>query len=218
MAAGNLEGKVIAITGGASGMGLATAKLLSSRGAILALADLNQAGLDEIATTIRSQGGKVVTRVTDVRNPDQVNAFIDTAVAEYGKLDGAVNMAGILGKNAYKHSVEELSLEEWELIMGVNATGTFNSLKKELQVIVDGGSIVNVGSILSIRGSANNPAYAASKHAVLGLSRSAAKSAGSRGVRVNVIAPYVLLLSLLFSTASVTSATPNICHVIARGN
>lgn len=189
MAAANMEGKVIAITGGASGMGLATAKLLSSRGAILALADLNQAGLDEIAATIRSQGGKVITRVTDVRNPDQVSAFIDAAVAEFGKLDGAANMAGILGKSAYKHSVEDLSLDEWELIMGVNATGTFNSLKKELQVIVEGGSIVNIGSILSMRGSAKNPAYAASKHAVLGLSKSAAKHSGARGVRVNVIAP-----------------------------
>jgi NAD(P)-dependent dehydrogenase (short-subunit alcohol dehydrogenase family) len=184
-----MDGKVIAITGGASGIGLALAKLLSSRGALLSLADLQEEPLLAAADAIRTKGGKVITTALDVRKPEQVNAWLDDTKSKYGRLDGAANVAGVLGPNMYKHTTAELSNEEWDLVMGVNATGVFNCVRKELQVIADGGSIVNAASVLGLRGAAKNPAYSASKHAVVGLTKCAAKDAGDRNVRVNAVAP-----------------------------
>lgn len=184
-----MKDKVIAITGGASGIGLATAKLLSSRGAHLALADIQLDALDNAASAIRSSGGKVITHVTDVRNPEQVNAFLDHAIKEYGRLDGAANLAGVIGASAYLRSTAEFESEEWDFVMGVNATGVFNCVRKEMQVMVDGGSIVNAASVLGLRGIAKSPAYTASKHAVVGLTKCAAMDGGAKKIRVNAVAP-----------------------------
>ncbi len=184
-----MEGKVIAITGGASGIGFATAKLLSSRGACVALADVQKEALDQAASAINSSGGKVMVQVTDVRKPDQVNAFFDAAIKEFGHLDGAANLAGVMSRNAYHLSIAETPDEDWEFVMGVNATGVFNCLRKEMQVLVDGGAIVNAASVLGLRGMENGSAYTASKHAVVGLTKCAAKDGGKRNIRVNAIAP-----------------------------
>jgi len=184
-----MNNKIIAITGGASGIGLALAKLLSSRGALLSIADLQEEPLAKAAESIRATGGKVITYALDVRKPAQVDAWLDATIAEYGRLDGAANVAGVLGPNMYKHTTAQLSNDEWEFVMGVNATGVFNCVRKELQVIADGGSIVNVASVLGLRGAEKSPAYAASKHAVVGLTKCAAKDSGIRNVRVNAVAP-----------------------------
>jgi NAD(P)-dependent dehydrogenase (short-subunit alcohol dehydrogenase family) len=186
-----MQGKVIAITGGASGIGLALAKLLSSRGALLSLADLQINALTRAADSIRELGGKVITNVVDVRNPAEVDAFLDATVNEYGRLDGAANLAGVIGRTMYKVTTADLSNEDWEFVMGINATGVFNCVRKELQIIVDGGSIVNAASVLGLRGTEKNPAYSASKHAVVGLTKSAAADSGHRNIRVNAVAPYV---------------------------
>jgi len=184
-----MEGKVIAITGGASGIGLATAKLLSSRGAHVALADVQKEALDKAASAISSSGGKVLVHITDVRKPDQVNAFFDAAIKEFGHVDGAANLAGVMSPNAYRFSIAETPDEDWEFVMGVNATGVFNCLRKEMQVLSEGGAIVNAASVLGLRGAENGSAYTASKHAVVGLTKCAAKDGGKRSIRVNAIAP-----------------------------
>lgn len=184
-----MDNKVIAITGGASGIGLALAKLLSSRGALLSIADLQEEHLTKAAESIRATGGKVMTYALDVRKPDQVDAWLDATIAEYGQLDGAANLAGVIGPNMYKHTITQLGNDEWEFVMGVNATGVFNCLRKELQVIVDGGSIVNAASVAGLRGTDKSAAYSASKHAVVGLTKCAAKDSGVRNVRVNAVAP-----------------------------
>lgn len=184
-----MDKKVIAITGGASGIGLALAKLLSSRGTLLSIADLQEEHLTKAAESIRATGGKVMTYALDVRKPDEVDAWLDATIAEYGQLDGAANLAGVIGPNMYKHTITQLGNDEWEFVMGINATGVFNCLRKQLQVIVDGGSIVNAASVAGLRGTVKSAAYSASKHAVVGLTKCAAKDSGARNVRVNAVAP-----------------------------
>jgi NAD(P)-dependent dehydrogenase (short-subunit alcohol dehydrogenase family) len=183
--------KVIAITGGASGIGLATAQLLASRGALLSLADQNTSLLETAAALIKSQtpNASVLTFSLDVRNVAQVDEWIATTVKQYGRLDGAVNLAGVIGKSIGILGVKDIDQEEWDFILGINLTGVMNCLRAELRVIQAGGSIVSASSVAGIRGRAYNAAYTASKHGVIGLTTSAAREVGSVGTRVNAICP-----------------------------
>jgi len=188
----SLEGKVIAITGAASGIGLATAKLLASRGAKLSLVDVQQEGLDAAASTIKEAGHPdVLTATVDVRNVAQVDDWIKQTVDKFGGLDGAANLAGVLGKNYGQAGIESENEENWEFLLGVNLTGVMHCLRAQLPRIREGGAVVNAASVLGLQGSAGRAAYVASKHGVIGLTRTAAKEVGKRGVRVNCIAPYV---------------------------
>lgn len=188
-----MSGKVIAITGAASGIGLETARLLASRGAKLSLADVSKEGLEKAQKEIQAQynSSSITVSPLDVRQYDQVEAWVSETVRHFGRLDGAANMAGVvpksIGSDAAK--IEQLDLGEWDFVMGVNSTGLMHCLKAQLQKIADNGSIVNASSIAGLQGREKNGAYTASKHAVLGLTRSAAKEVGTRGVRVNAICP-----------------------------
>ncbi|KIV77439.1 hypothetical protein PV11_09233 [Exophiala sideris] len=178
----SFEGKVIAITGGASGIGLATAKLLASRGATLSLCDTNQAGLDDAIKSL--SGDKHTTTVVDVRNSKQINSWIEKTVSDHGKLDGAANMAGIVLKLA---QIKEETDETWAKIMDVNSSGVFYCLRAQLSHMKEGGSIVSATSVAGQAGFAGLAAYCASKHAVIGLTRTAAREHPE--IRVNAIAP-----------------------------
>ena len=185
-----MDNKVIAITGGASGIGLATAHLLASRGAKLSLADVQEAALSEAALAIKSEHNvEVLTFVLDVRKASQVNDWISATVSKFGKLDGAANLAGVIPKSIGVGGIAEQDQAEWDFVIGVNLTGVMHCLRAQMKVISDGGSIVNAASIAGVQGRPNNGAYAASKHGVVGLTRSAAKEIGGKGVRVNSIAP-----------------------------
>lgn len=184
-----MQGKVIAITGGASGIGLATAKLLSSRGATLSLADIQQGALDAAKKTIEESGGKVLTTVVDVTKGKDVNAWIENTVKEFGKLDGAANLAGVIGKHSGQYEIKDDDDDEWDFIMGVNGKGVFNSMRAELKVMTSGASIVNAASVAGKIGMPRTSVYVASKHAVVGLTRSAAREAGASNIRINAIAP-----------------------------
>ncbi|EWG52475.1 hypothetical protein FVEG_11215 [Fusarium verticillioides 7600] len=166
----SFEGKVIAITGAASGIGLAVAKLLASRRAQLSLADMNKAGL-ETALESLSGDGHIITQV-DVRDSQEVSAWIEKTVSVFGKLDGAVNMAGVF---THGTCLRDETDNTWDLIMGVNARGVFNCLRAELKHMKAGGSIVSVASVDDRAGFANASVYCASKHAVIGMSRSCCK-------------------------------------------
>jgi NAD(P)-dependent dehydrogenase (short-subunit alcohol dehydrogenase family) len=147
-----LEGKVFAITGGASGIGLATAKILSRRGAAVGLADIDPEAIRATEDYFSSSGAPFTISRVDVSKRAEVDSWIDSIVAKFGRLDGAANVAGIIGKHHGITSVTELDDAEWDKIIAVNLTGMMYCLRKELQKVVDGGSIVNVSSIHGLKG------------------------------------------------------------------
>ncbi|KAH6694161.1 short chain dehydrogenase/ reductase [Plectosphaerella plurivora] len=187
----SLTGKVYAITGGASGIGLATAKLVISRGAIACIADVDSKALADADAYFSSLPEKptFTTTKVDVSSREQVETWITVIKTQFGRLDGAANIAGTIGRDHGIKPVAEQSDDEWTKIMGINLTGMMYCLRAELGVIEDKGSIVNMASIHGSVGLANHAAYAASKHGVLGMTKAAAKENGAREIRVNAVAP-----------------------------
>ncbi|PNS16179.1 Levodione reductase [Sphaceloma murrayae] len=177
------QGKVVAITGAASGMGLATAQLLASRGAVISLADINKDALQAAVDTLHNNDKHLHT-VVDVRDAASVDGWIRETVTRLGRLDGAVNMAGILTKPV---PLTETSDEAWDSVFAVNAKGVFNCVRAQLRAMGKGGSIVNAASVFGQYGAPNNVAYNASKGAVIQLTRTAAKE--NQHIRVNAVAP-----------------------------
>ncbi|KAH7152991.1 hypothetical protein EDB81DRAFT_649241 [Dactylonectria macrodidyma] len=190
----SLQGKVYAITGGASGIGLATAKALSQRDAVVCIADVDPTAMESAASYFTDQKAAFTVTLVDVSQRDQVESWLDSIVTKYGRLDGAANVAGVIGKHHGVRPVVELEDDEWHKIIAVNLTGTMYCLRAELQRVVNGGSIVNVASI---HGFAKHGAYDASKHGVVGLTRAAAKENGQREIRVNAVAPGAILTPLM---------------------
>jgi NAD(P)-dependent dehydrogenase (short-subunit alcohol dehydrogenase family) len=185
----SISGKVIALTGGASGIGLQTAILLASQGAIVSIADLSEAPLKEVEAKITASGGTVLTAVVDVRDDKAVDAWIATTVAKFEQLDGAVNLAGVIPKSINVERVQDLNNEDWKFVLDVNLNGVMYCMRAQLKEMKDGGSVVNAASICGVIGFPKNSAYTASKHAVIGLSRAACEEVGERGIRINCIAP-----------------------------
>ncbi|KAK5053927.1 hypothetical protein LTR84_001889 [Exophiala bonariae] len=183
----SFDGRVIAITGAASGMGLATAQLLASRGARISLADLNEEGLQKAISMLSGSddGSRHLCTVVDVRKTSSVDAWIAATVQNFGCLDGAVNMAGVITKAA---PIVDASDQDWDFVMDVNATGVFRCLRAQLRVMNDkGGSIVSAASTFGQIGAPGNVAYCASKAAVIAATRTAAKE--HQHIRVNCVAP-----------------------------
>ncbi|KAH9910049.1 short-chain dehydrogenase [Xylariomycetidae sp. FL2044] len=192
-----LDGMVFAITGGASGIGLATAQILSKRGATVCIADIDPAAMAKAETYFAPLNVPFTITKVDVSKKDEVESWIDGIVQGYGRLDGAANVAGIIGKHHGLREVANLDDDEWDKIIAVNLTGTMYCLRAQLNKIVDGGSIVNVSSIHGLRGFAKYGAYDASKHGIIGLTKAAAKETGHREVRVNAVAPGAIYTPLM---------------------
>lgn len=185
----SLKDKVIAITGAASGIGRAVAQECAGRGANLALADVQEEALEQAAEELRAQGAKVIATVVDVADSECVDTWIQATVDHYGQLDGAANMAGIEGDGKVFRSFTDTENATWDKILAVNLTGVFYCMRAQLRVMKQGAAIVNAASTAALSGRAGVMAYSVSKHGVLGLTRCAAKENGSRGIRVNAVAP-----------------------------
>ncbi|EXJ76466.1 uncharacterized protein A1O5_00974 [Cladophialophora psammophila CBS 110553] len=186
----SLKGKVIAVTGAAGGIGSVTADLLAARGASLSLADMDEKALNDTAREIRDKHKiDVLTTKVDVTDSKQVDDWIAASVKHFGKLSGGVNLAGTVGREIGLKAAHEVSDEDFDLVMAINVRGVMACQRAQLRNIEDGGSIVNAASVAGKIGIPNLLAYGASKHAVIGITRTAAMENGHRNVRVNAVAP-----------------------------
>ncbi|EEU33627.1 uncharacterized protein NECHADRAFT_56375 [Fusarium vanettenii 77-13-4] len=184
-----LAGKVIAVTGAARGIARGTAIYLAERGAILSLSDILEKELEELANEITSRypDVRLLASVIDIADGDKVDEWVKKTVAEFGSLHGAVNFAGIFHSKT-EHFVD-IKDEDWHRIMAVNLTGTMFCMRSEIAVMEKGGSIVNASSTAGLMAGPGFVAYAASKAAIISLTRSAAKEIGAQQIRVNALAP-----------------------------
>jgi NAD(P)-dependent dehydrogenase (short-subunit alcohol dehydrogenase family) len=192
----NFDGKVALVTGGASGLGQAAVMLLTGAGARVAVADVDEAAGAETVDRVTEAGGEAVFVRTDVTQEADVAGLVARVVDTWGRLDAAINNAGITGP--YKFT-PEYSLDEWNHVLAINLTGIFLGLKHEIPQMVrqGGGAIVNTSSGAGLIGYPGLPAYVASKHAVIGLTRSAGLEFATQGIRVNAVCPGSTLTPML---------------------
>ena len=186
---GRVEGKVALVTGGASGIGRATALTFAREGAKLIIADMHEDGGQQTVHMITENGGEALFVQTDVTQATAVEALISQAVETYGRLDCAHNNAGVT-QSAYPPTAE-FPEDDWHRVLAVNLTGVWLCMKYEIPQMLKhgGGAIVNTASVAGLVGLAGRSAYVASKHGVVGITRTAALEYAQHGIRVNCVCP-----------------------------
>ncbi|MBY0399454.1 SDR family oxidoreductase [Myxococcota bacterium] len=188
-----VQGKVAIVTGSASGIGEATAKLLAAEGASVVVADLNSEGAERVAAAIRAAGGRAVSQATDVSKESDIERMVGRAVREFGGLHILHNNAAMTASHEHANDLDLLTMtvEYWDRSFGVNLRGAMLGAKHAIPVMIagGGGAIVNTSSNQSLGGDLSQFAYSAAKAGVNALTRSIATTYGRRGIRCNTVSP-----------------------------
>lgn len=209
----DVDPRVAAVTGGGSGIGRATALAFAAAGAKVAVADLDADAASETASLITSAGGTADAAALDVADADAVEEWTQEILDRWGRLDWACNNAGTSGTYA---ALADQPLADWERVLAVNLTGTFLCLRAQVPRMVagGGGAVVNIASAAGLMGFANLPAYVASKHGVVGLTKSVALEVAHKGVRVNAVCPGTIRTPML---AGFTGGDEDALEAMGRG-
>jgi NAD(P)-dependent dehydrogenase (short-subunit alcohol dehydrogenase family) len=193
-----LENKVAIITGAGSGIGRSTAKLFASEGAKVIISDVNEAHGNSVVDEITKNGGTATFIKADSSKPEDNEALVKQTLDKYGALDIAVNNAGIGGPLA---ATGEYPLDGWKKVIDINLSGVFYGLRYQIPAMLqNGGSIINVASILGQAATKFSPAYVAAKHGVVGLTKAAALEYADKKIRVNSIGPGYIKTPLVMNS------------------
>ncbi|KAJ8768686.1 hypothetical protein K2173_023590 [Erythroxylum novogranatense] len=193
-----LEGKVAIVTGGAGGIGEAIVRLFVKHGAKIVIADIDDAAGTHLANSLSSS---TIFLRCDVSSEMDIQNLINFTVSRYGQVDILVNNAGILGNQTKHKSIVDFDANEFDKIMGINVRGAALGMKHAAKVMVPrrSGCIISTASVAGVMGGLGPHAYAASKHAIVGLTKNAACELGSYGIRVNCVSPFGLATSMLIN-------------------